>query len=262
MWSFCKNFNRKIGDREFKKRVLKASEKEVNKEIFFETLEQFFPLIKDESLLRFKEFVDRLFLRYVELREVEVELVLFEELSGGKIKWDNPRILHDVQLDLVNRTESFNQQFYAVLSAFIKLISHISPRSFSSRIPIRSTRSFIDFCVKECGSFVVDSEAEILKKAVLHRDVYVDHTSQHKVQNWYTFSSPEGKVFVIYFEGQGKGEFKKMDDLLTGLDNPIPIKVLTPFSSEKFFSAPHHSLTMIASIHFFEGVIKYIKKLK
>ena len=109
----------KIGDIDFKKKFRKLTNKELKEDafrkkilnaVFLQSINKDFHKIKkiNNSSSRFNEFLDRLLIRYSEIREVEWELYHRDNLK-------EKRSLNDSQTDFVNRTESFHQEIYSCL---------------------------------------------------------------------------------------------------------------------------------------------------
>ena len=88
---------------------------------------------KEKSVMayqRFSEYLIRLDMRYNQL------LIIEEEMKNFMPGDDIPRTLEEMQMDYVDKTESFHQHTYAVISAFIILLTHIMMENDLSQLPI------------------------------------------------------------------------------------------------------------------------------
>lgn len=95
----------------------------------------------NNSSSRLNEFIDRLLIRYLEIKEIELEMHTVEEVK-------NPRPMVEIQTDFVNKTEGFHQQFYAVIGAYIKLLSHSTSSKFIRNMPYSKTSDFLKYIKK------------------------------------------------------------------------------------------------------------------
>lgn len=244
-----------LGDRNFKKKFQDVVNKEIKRaETEKEIIEHVSRLIRgrpenqiyeiNKITSRFFEFFNSLVLRYSEIREVEWEIHYFDNLR-------EKRPLKEIQADLVNKTESFHQELYATLSAFIKLLSHISPDSFKGQMP-NSVSKFLTYIKSKIET--INNSVEVLEKSTgEYRVNYVDHLSRSPSYNWYTFSGPNGKVYIVYFRGEGKGNFIDLTQLI---NSPITIKTLFPV--EAIFVPPHHSDTLKSFIIVVTKTLKFL----
>jgi len=173
------------------------------------------------------EFFQRLVIRAEEIQKIEFEMHIWDQLRER-------RPMKDIQLEFVNKTESFHQQVYACVSSFIKLLSYLAPKEFKDEMPIKRNSKFLKFLNEKIDA---RREVEILEKSSNeYRVKYIDHISQAPSHDWMTHSGPDGKAYVIYFEGRESGSIIDLTEYLNS-----PIRILSPFSATLFFVPPHQS---------------------
>jgi hypothetical protein len=183
----------------------------------------------EEASRRFFEFFDRLFIRYSELGEIEWEMYYLERLRDH-------RPMRDVQTGFVNRTESFHQQLYATLSAFIKLLSHVAPGDYVERMPFQSTSRFLNFLETEQPE--LRESISILKRSVSeYRSRFVDHTNQNPTHDWGSYSGPDGKARILYYTASldGNGRLMEVPELSIG-----SMEFHTSRRVTSYFVPPYH----------------------
>lgn len=231
-----------FGDLEFRKKFKEFIYKEIKKDYIEDCIkERIVYLLKKNSTsrnnhssldFRFLEFFERTILRYVSVKQIEWEMVHLDRLRDKR-----PR--GDVQKDFVNDTESFHQQIYATLSAFIKLLTHIAPKKFSSQMPSKSLCKFIDFLKKEVSN--IEEEMAVIKRSREYRTRYVDHINQNISHNWYTLEIHNGEIYIVYYSTGSNGKIMDIPEIDGG-----GFTFKTSLLVESYFVPPHHKDTIIA----------------
>gem|GEM_PF-6857373 len=183
----------------------------------------------------FYGFFDRLIARYTEIIPVEWEI-------HREPRKPSDRTIAELQDEFVNKTEGFHQQIYAAISAFIKLLSHVAPRSFLGQMPSASVTNFLNFLDTQIEG--ISAQIDILKKSTGdYRTNYIDHTNQSTSHDWFTSSGFDGKCRIVYYTNRGSGTLLPIPELsFPGL------AMHTPFPAEAYCVPPHHTDTIGAFI--------------
>lgn len=243
----------RVGDLDFKAKFKEAIHKEINRfDLENKLSKNITTLIQirggaavadtTKARERFFEFFSRLLLRYTEVRVTEWEMYYWDRLA-------DKRPMKDIQLELVNHTESFHQQIYAAISSFVKLLSHIAPISFTQRLPIRRISDFLNFVGREFPS--LSGEVEILRSSTkTYRSTYVDHTSQNPIHDWWTFSGPDGKAHIVYFMQGTDARIHEIPELTYG-----ELIMRTPFAVSSYFVPPHPQVSLFAFIKIVDEIL-------
>lgn len=192
------------------------------------------------SLRRLYEFLQTLLVRYIKIKEIERELYRWDFRSEELQK----RTLDDAQREFVGYTESFNQQLYAVLNAFINLLSIIGGNKVNG-MPSVSTSKFLTFAQKNFEN--IDSEVSTLSKSLDFRAKHIDHTNQGKAQDWMTISGPNGLAFIVYFSGKGRGNTVNIGEKI-GIEMQL--------QAEEVYISPHHQEIIAALFSFTRSIFK------
>ncbi len=204
---------------------------------------------KLEATQRFNEFLWRLDQRYQQLKAVES--FIYDADSAGRTV-----PMRDVQLEFVNRIEAYYQQLYASLSAFAMFVNHVAPHSFRRGLPIGGIEEFLRF-LRTKTALNIDNELTELERARDFRARFVDHTQQHALHNWMTFSYPTGvgqECVVIYYISQGPEVFFRPHT------NPYAPDFRPPVNYESFYVSPPHNECHKALFGMCQKVIRQISE--
>lgn len=245
----------KIGDFYFKKNFMDATKKELVEDVFRGNILSIAYLLYkngnvkeiNNSSSRFNEFIDRLLIRYSEIKEIEWELYYIEEIK-------EPRNMRDIQSDFVNRTESFHQQLYATIGAFINLLNNSNSSNFIKDMPFSSTSHFLNYIKKEIPNLKQDIE-RLLKSTNEYRSTFIDHTNQNPNHDWSTNSALDGKAHIIYYIGKGEGKLLQIPELSFG-----GLKIYTSFPTMSYFIPPHPKETMNSFTYLISEILSLLKK--
>lgn len=172
------------------------------------------------AFIRFKDCSNIINLRHNELIKAENQLAAIRPEDATPLKL--------VQLDYVNKTESFHQQIYVGISAFIMLLNHI----VKLEMPRNSVEKFLKFLDRELN-FTHSEAIKVLNDSRFFRAKFIDHIQQHVVHDWMTWDYETG-VTVIYFIRTGDRVFTP-----TVFDPYSPNFVL-PVDHKSFYVAPKH----------------------
>jgi hypothetical protein len=202
---------------------------------------------KTQAVQRFNEFFIRLESRFLALLKVEAEIFYAEP---EKIK----RPMPEIQLDMVDKVESFYQQLYACLSAFVMLLNYVAPHSYQRNMSITSIKNFLEFL--SSGHLVLKESLAWLEKARDFRARFVDHIQQHVLHDWMTYSYP-GKFgpecVIIYFVRKGPEVYYPGIQL-----DPYAPDFQPPVNYKSFYVSPPHKECLLAFQLVTEEIIKSI----
>lgn len=185
---------------------------------------------KLEATQRFNEFLWRLDQRYQQLKAVE-SFIYHAEHANLTTQ------LQDVQLELVNRIEAYYQQLYASLSAFAMFISYTAPHPFKRGLPIGGIEDFLNFLGTKI-ELDIGHEIEELERARDFRARFIDHTQQHALHNWMTFTYPTragNECVVIYYISRGPEVYYRPHI------NPYAPDFEPPVNYQSFYVSPPHN---------------------
>jgi hypothetical protein len=185
---------------------------------------------KLEATQRFNEFLWRLDQRYQRLKSVE-SFIYHANITTLHVP------MRDVQLEFVNCIEAYYQQLYASLSAFAMFLNHVASPSFKRGLPIGSVKGFLGFLRNKTG-FDLDNQLTELERARDFRAKFVDHTQQHALHNWMTFSYPTKvgpECIVIYYISRGPEVYFRSHV------NPYTPDFQPPVNYESFYISPPHN---------------------
>lgn len=179
------------------------------------------------AMQSFNEYVWRLDQRYMWVNSI-VPVVSSENVN------------HELQLDLVNRIESYYQQLYATLSAFAMCLSHVSSHEFRRGMSISGLNVFLTHWQDNADNEVRNAVAA-LKTARAFRAQHVDHVQQHVLHDWVTYSyikesEQTPRCAVVYFTPSTD---RAPRTGFYGIDPHAPNWV-PPFSCGDFYVSPSH----------------------
>jgi hypothetical protein len=217
------------------------------KEYADKIIEDFPQIKKDKAIMayqKFNEYLLRLDKRYHQLLKIED---LKTNLHPDSFSSHNI-VLKDIQLEFVDKTESFHQQVYATISAFILLVSHISFKQW----PIRKVSAFLKKVSENTSDPVLQEYIETLKESIEFRSKFIDHPQQHILHDWMTYSYINGTC-IIYFVRNGSEVYYHSE-----LD-PYSKNFIPPVSHETFYVSPPHKDTFKAMIKFTEKMLSEIE---
>lgn len=191
------------------------------------------------ATMRFRESIEALSDIYDRIVAIEYKIL------QAPLEPDNRNTvpLRDLQKDFIRETNSFHQQTYATISAFVRVLLHITPKQFSATIPRRSLKSFLEFLKNKKEFNNLGLQIELLEHSRDFRANFIDHPQSTKDYDWMTFGLPEG-VKILYFWGRGSGYFITYSHQMN--DGKKPIEIRTPFPAKEWRVSPHHSQVFLA----------------
>lgn len=145
--------------------------------------------------------------------------------------------MKDIQLEFVNCVESYYQQLYATLSAFVMFLNYNAPREFKNGLPISRITNFLTFLGSKNG-LTISEEIKELTRATIFRSKFVDHVQQHTLHNWMTYSFPTKsgpECVVIYYIGKGREVYYRPHL------NPYADDFEPPVNYISFYVSPPHN---------------------
>lgn len=202
---------------------------------------------KMQAIQRFNEFFIRLEIRFLDLLKIESEI--FNAEPG-----DMKRPMSEIQLDMVDKVESFYQQLYACMSAFTMLLNHIAPHDYRRSMSIGSVKKFLEFLLSKHLDH--GESLSWLETARDFRARFVDHVQQHVLHDWMTYSYP-GKFgpecVIIYFVKKGPEVYHR--GFQTG---PYDPSFEPPVNYESFYVTPPHKECFLSFELITENVIQHL----
>lgn len=190
----------------------------------------------------FAEYFDRLEARYAEASRVEVLTTVEHDFTMS-----DGRLLHEHQIELVDKTEAFHQQIYAALSAYRGLLLTTLPRSERDRLPKDSVSKLLRYVKERSNSSVLQNHIVHLERSVDFRARFVDHPDQHVVHDWMTFR-PLGRTVTVYFAPHFGGATPEQEARLreqlrlqsehNGFADPWSAYFHPPLACESFYVSP------------------------
>jgi hypothetical protein len=204
---------------------------------------------KTEVTQRFNEFAWRLDQRFLALKNIE-QAMFFHDPS--KMIYTT----HDVQHEFVNRTEAYFQQLYASMSAFVLYISFIGSHKIKQGLPIKSIKLFLKH-IESVNGLDIKNEVQLLEYSRDFRAKFIDHTQQHILHDWETFSrwgDAGNECVVIYFIKKGPEVYFR------GEIDPYSPTFKPSSNHESFYVSPPHEKCHSAFFKFCEKVIDLIHK--
>lgn len=193
----------------------------------------------------FTEYVERLGNRHNELLQIEA----FKTSADPDEMAKHEITLADLQLEFVDKTEAFHQQVYAVVSAFIMLLSHVGDQKFLSQMPIDSLTKFLRHISDKSYESIIKDQAALLLKSADFRSKFIDHPQQHALHDWMTYSYGTGAC-IIYFIRKGPEIYYREPK------DPYAPDFVPPVNYKSFYVSPAHTQVFLAVLHFTEKVLK------
>lgn len=193
---------------------------------------------KKDASQRFHEFTTRLDHRLVLLTQCEA---LLSNTDGSRHQYN----LGDVQIEFVNRVESYFQQLYAAISALAMFTNLTASHEYKKGMKIGSNTHFLDFLEKK---HIGIAQIKELRKALEFRAKFVDHIQQHVLHDWMTYgtsNAKESQCVIIYFikaesEVRLPNIITAESGLYTPRFDPFHQKFELPFSHNGFYVSPQH----------------------
>lgn len=147
------------------------------------------------AMRSFFEMSERLDYRYSGLKHIESVMSRASCLQNVQV--------HRIQLEYVNRVESYFQHLYATISALAMLINTVADHELKQSLPISNMKKFLEHLGK-FNELDVTDEVSLLEQARGFRAKFVDHIQQNKLCDWMTYGVPiEGSnerfSVVIYY---------------------------------------------------------------
>ncbi len=212
------------------------------------------------SFLRFSEYITS-----VEKRKSEFESSMNKFIETKSIG-DSPNKHNEafeervidfsfLQLDIVNKIESFHQHVYATLSAFVMLLIQLLPRSLNSQIPINSINKFLKFLKKTNLNELLKDDIDNLLNSITFRAKFIDHPQQHAAHNWMTWRAEE-EIVILYFiplftEEEIEKYYQKHKD-----------KATPPFEEKSMYISPYINITYKSLKIFIENILENLETIR
>ncbi len=217
--------------------LIEFNEKETEINDFISGLEQYYINLSTDDLNDRKGLAVRTFNEFLlRLNKRSGELLYFENLIFDQPKPEFKEMtLKEIQMYFVDKTEGFHQHIYSVISALAMLLNHIAPREFCQRIPIRKNQKFLKFLKNEYPKLI--DFVKILESSTSFRNKFVDHTQQHVLHDWMTYSYPENnqaKAVVIYFIRNSNNVYYR------GEQNPFSLDFQPPIDCKEYYISPYY----------------------
>jgi len=217
--------------------LIEFCKKETEVNDFISGLEQFYINLSTNDLNDKKGLAVRTFNEFLlRLNKRASELLYFENLIFDQPKLELEKMtLKEIQMYFVDKTEGFHQHVYSVISAFAMLLNHIAPREFCQRIPIRKNGKFLKFLKNEYPKLI--DFIKILELSTSFRNKFIDHTQQHVLHDWMTYSYPENnqaKAVVIYFIKNSNNVYQREER------NPFSLNFQPPINCKEHYISPYY----------------------
>ncbi|MFA7178759.1 MAG: hypothetical protein WC075_02435 [Dehalococcoidales bacterium] len=138
------------------------------------------------SIQRFNEVLLRLQIRKDEVTNSEKKLCKWEEREES---------LEELQTIFINKTESFHQQIYAIISTFSMLLNYVTSNDFKKGMPIKSNKKFLIFLSNKYKKLENDIRTLELSRSF---GTKFDHIQQNPLFDWLT-ESLEERCTIVFF---------------------------------------------------------------
>lgn len=205
------------------------------------------------AMQSFFEMSERLDYRYSGLKQIEFVVSRASYLQNVPV--------HRIQLEYVNRLESYFQHLYATISALIMLVNTLGDHGLRQSLPIGSIKKFLKHLGQD-NNLDVSEEVLLLEQARDFRAKFVDHIQQHKLCNWITYGVPaEGSderfSVVIYYIPKGDSSSEQ----IIGGDptNPYSDDFAFGIANDGFFVSPPYHQCHVALFDLARKAITYLE---